>query len=94
MGDLMDPRQSLADPTVEVRRLWLDDQIAEKKWLVQRLRADAERILQGQLKKLQADIIMYEREITTLMNKKEALDKYGSQEVIDINITNKENTHG
>jgi len=89
MGDLVRTNQDMPDPTVEVRRLWLDDQIAEKKWLAARLKADAERILQGQLKKLQADIIMLDRKIVKLQSEKDLLDKYGSQEVIDINVLNK-----
>lgn len=73
-----------AEPTVEVHRLRLDEQIAEKKYQLKRTEAELERFMTGQIKRIQADMIMLEREITVLMAQKDKLDKFGTQDVIDV----------
>lgn len=74
-----------AQPTVEVHRLRLDEQIAEKKYQLARTKAELERFMNGQIKKIQADCIMLEREIAVLMAQKDKLDQFGTQEIIDVN---------
>ncbi len=72
------------DPTVEVHRLHLKEEIAEKKYQLARLKAELERFLNGQIAKMKASEIMLEREIAALLRKEEQLDRFGSQDVIDI----------
>lgn len=76
----------LAKPTVEVHRLWIDDQIAEKKYQLARLKADHDRFVEGHIKKMKAQAIMLERDIAALLVKQDNLDRFGSQEVIDIKV--------
>jgi len=84
MADTGVPSQDLAKPTVQVQRLWFDDQIAEKRYQLSRVKADVERFVQGTIKKMEADVIMLDREIAELMRKKDELEKFGSQEVIEL----------
>lgn len=88
MGDAQEPVTDLAKPTVEVHKLWVDEQIAEKKYQLARLKADYDKYVQGTMKKMEADRIMLERDIAALIIKKDRLDKFGSQEVIDIKTIN------
>ena len=71
-------------PNVEVMRLWLDQQIAEKEMRIKRLEADAEEILRAHTARIKADIIMLKREIGRLYDRKDQLEQYGNEEVIDI----------
>ncbi len=73
-----------AQPTVEVHRLRIDQQVAEKKYQLARTKADLERFMTGEIKRIQADMIMLEREIAILMVEKDKLDARGSQDIIDV----------
>ena len=74
-----------AGRTVEIERLYIEDQIAEKKHRSAVLKADGERIITGQLKKLEADIKVLDREVRVLEARKETLDQFGAQKVIELN---------
>jgi len=96
MGDLQVYRQrnDLSKPNVKVQKLWLEQQIAEKKARVQRLQTDAFEIMEGRLKSIQADIIMAERDVLALTQKLDDLElRYEGrdEEIIDIS---KENDNG
>ena len=71
-------------PNVEVRKLWCDQQIAEKEMRVKRLEADAEEIMRGQVSRIKADIIMLKRETAKLYELKDDLEKFRNDEVIDL----------
>lgn len=82
--------KDLARPTVEVHRLRYDQQIAEKKYQLKRLEAELQRFIEGEVKKMEADKIMLEREIVALMTQRDKLDKHGNNEVIDIKAITKQ----
>ena len=84
MADLPIPRRYAVEPNVEVRRLWVDQQIAEKETRVKRLEADAEEIMRAQISRIKADIIMLKREVGKLYELKDDLQKFGAEEVIDL----------
>jgi hypothetical protein len=84
MADLPIPRHQLTEPNVRIRRLWLEQQIQEKKNRAKRLRLDAEEILLVQTKRIEAAILVLEREAAHLEGKLDALDQFGAEEVIDI----------
>ena len=91
MGDTdIGPLTDLAKPTVEVHKLWADEQIAEKKYQLARLKADYDKYVEGTMKKMQATKIMLERDIAALIVKKDRLDSFGNQEVIDIKAIEKQ----
>ena len=87
MADLPVVRQHnyLAKPNVKVRKLWLEQQIAEKKARVMGLKRDAFEIMEGRLKGIQADIIMAEREIVKLSQDLDDFENLDEAEIIDIN---------
>ncbi|MHA2066717.1 MAG: hypothetical protein ACXABY_20285 [Candidatus Thorarchaeota archaeon] len=87
MADLPVPRQrnDLSKPPIKVHKLWLEQQIAEKKARVSRLKAAGEEILNGRLKSIEADIIMAERDVMALTQKLDELERRDDTEVIDIN---------
>jgi hypothetical protein len=92
MADLPVVKHYSVKPNVEVQILWTDQQIAEKETRVKRLEADAEEIMRAQISRIKADIIMLKREIAALYDRKDKLQTYGNQEVIDLKlIENKEN---
>jgi hypothetical protein len=77
------------NPTVEEHRLEYDEQLAEKEYQLERLESELKRFINGQVKKIERDKIRLKREIAELLRQKEALDKFGKQEVIDITaVTN------
>jgi hypothetical protein len=78
-------RNDLSKPTVKVEKLWLEQQIAEKKARVQRLQTDAMEIMEGRLKGIQADIIMAERDVLALTQQLDDLERRDDTEIIDIN---------
>jgi len=84
MADLPIPNRYTVEPNVEVRRLWVDQQIAEKEMRVKRLEADAEEIMRAQISRIKADIIMLKREVAKLYELKDDLQEYGSNEIIDM----------
>lgn len=71
-------------PNVEVLRLWTDQQIAEKETRIKRLEADMEEILRAHTAKIQANIIMLKREVAALYDKKDRLEAYQKQDVIEV----------
>ena len=84
MADLPVPKRYDVQPNVEVRKLWVDQQIAEKETRVKRLEADAEEIMRAQISRIKADIIMLKREVGKLYELKDDLSKFGDQEIIDM----------
>ena len=77
-------RNDLSKPTIKVQKLWMEQQIAEKKARVERLKIDAMEIMEGRLKGIQADIIMGERDIMELTQQLDELERRDDGEVIDI----------
>ena len=77
------------EPNVQVRKLWCEQQIAENECAVKRLEADAEEIIRGRLKKLQADILMTKRKIAELYKQRDNLDGFNNEDVIDVNLLTK-----
>jgi len=76
-------RNDLAKPTIKVEKLWLEQQIAEKKARVERLKIDAMEIMEGRLKGIQADIIMGERDIMELTHQHDELERRDDTETIE-----------
>ena len=87
MADLPVVRQrnDLSKPNVKVQKLWLEQQIAEKKARCERLKIDAMEIMEGRLKGIQADIIMAERDVLALTQKLDEFERRDDAEIIDIN---------
>ena len=83
MADLPVPKSYAVEPNVEVRKLWVDQQIAEKETRVKRLEADAEEIMRAQIARIKADILMLKREVGKLYELKDDLGRFGNEEVID-----------
>ena len=77
-------RNDLSKPTVKVEKLWLEQQIAEKKARVERLRIDAMEIMEGRLKGIQADIIMGERDVMQLTQQLDDLERRDDTEIIEV----------
>ena len=86
MADLRVVKHYDVQPNVEVQRLWTQQQIAEKEARIKRLEADAEEILRGQIARIQADIIMLKREAASLYQRMDELEKFGKEEVIDVQM--------
>ena len=76
-------RNDLSKPTVKVEKLWLEQQIAEKKARVERLKIDAMEIMEGRLKGIQADIIMGERDVMSLTQQLDDLERRDDTETIE-----------
>ena len=77
-------RNDLSKPTVRVQKLWLEQQIAEKKARVERLKIDAMEIMEGRLKGIQADIIMGERDVMELTHQLDELERRDDTETIEV----------
>jgi len=71
-------------PNVKVHRLWTEKQIAEVEMKIKRLEIEAEEIIRGKLKGIEAEIIMLKRKAALLYNKSDNLDKFGIEDVVDI----------
>lgn len=84
MADLPILKHYTVAPNVEVQRLWVDQQIAEKETRVKRLEADAEEIMRAQISRIKADILMLKRETAKLYELKDDLQRFGSQDIVDI----------
>ena len=84
MADIQTNKHYDVKPNVEVRKLWTDQQIAEKEMRIKRLEADAEEIIRGSVARIKADIIMLKREVAGLYNLKDDLEKFRNDEVIDL----------
>jgi len=83
MADLPVPKNYAVEPNVEVRKLWVDQQIAEKEMRIKRLEADAEEIVRGQVARIKADMLMLKREVGKLYELKDDLGRFGDHEVIN-----------
>jgi len=97
MSDIVVYRQrnDLAKPNVRVQKLWLEQQIAEKKARVQRLQTDAFEIMEGRLKGIQADIIMAERDVLALTQTLDDLERrYEGQDDAEVIDISKEKNNG
>ena len=69
MADVPIPReQFLVSPNADVEKLWIKAAIAEKEARVKRLAIDKEEIIQSQVLRLDATILMLKREIVELHN--------------------------
>jgi len=77
-------RNDLTKPNVKVLKLLLEQQIAEKKARVERLKTDAFEIMEGRIKGLQADIIMGERDIAKLIIDLDDLERHDDMEIIEV----------
>lgn len=71
-------------PNAKVHKLWTEQQIAEVETRIKRLEADAEEILRGKLKRIEAEIIMHKRKAVLLYNKLDKLEKFGNEDLIDV----------
>ena len=84
MGDLEVVQTYLVKPNVKVQKLRIEQQIAEKQARVQTLTTQAMLIVQGQLKKIEADKIMAEREVMALTKQLDDFERRDDAEIIDV----------
>ena len=75
------------EPNVKVRKLWTEQQIAETECKIKRLEADAEEIIRGRLKSIEAEVLMLKRKAVMLYETLDNLEKFGSEEVVEIEGT-------
>jgi len=87
MGDIgrSDGVQPVAN--VKVHRLWTEQQIAECEMKIKGLENQAEGIIRGQLKGIEASILMEKRKAVLLYNKLDNLEKFGTEDVVNIEGT-------
>lgn len=71
-------------PTVEETRLELDEQLAEKEYQLERLDSELKRFINGHVKKIERDKIRLKREIAEILRRRDMMDKYGKQDIIDV----------
>ena len=81
-GDGVNP-----EANVKVHKLWTEQQIAESEVKIKRLEADAEELIKGRLKSIEAAILMEKRKAVMLYNKLDNLEKFGTEEVVEIKGT-------
>jgi len=75
MADLPTPReQYLVKPDTEVVKKWAKAEIASKEAQMKRLEADKDEIINGQVLRLEAKIMMLKKEITKLRHELDNLD--------------------
>ena len=74
MADLGSNRNWIVEPNEEIKKKWLSCQIQERKSQVVRLKQDIEDLKQGQIVKLEATIMMLDKEIAKLLNELNAID--------------------
>lgn len=84
MADIGVPAVYIVKPNVKVTKLRLEQQIAEKTARVQTLQTQAQLIIQGKLKEIEADKIMAEREVMALTKQLDDLDRRDDSEIIDV----------
>lgn len=70
MGDLPIPRGWLVEPDIEVKIKWCDVQIQEKKSRIVRHRQDIEDLIKGRIIEFEANIMMLEKEVYDLEQKR------------------------
>ena len=75
------------EANVRVHKLWTEQQIAETEARIKRLEADAEELVKGRLKTLEAEVIMLKRKAAMLYDKYDKLEAFGNEEVIDVRGT-------
>lgn len=75
MADIQNSRNWLVEPNQEIKDMWIKCQIQERKSQITRLKQDIEDLKNGQILKLEATILMLEKEV----------EKLKSQVIIDIN---------
>ncbi len=73
MADLPVKQQFLASPNLEVEKMWIDVQIQERRSRIIKTRQDIEDLIKAHKVKLEAQIIMLEKEIAFLEEKKATL---------------------
>lgn len=74
MADLGNSRNWLVSPTEDIKKKWILCQIQERKSQVVRLRQDIEDLQKGQIVKLEATIMMLEKEINKLNDELNCID--------------------
>lgn len=74
MADLGSNRNWLVNPNDEVKKKWISCQIQERKSQIVRLTQDIEDLREGQIVKLEATIIMLNKEVTQLNAELNAID--------------------
>lgn len=74
MGDIGSKRQWLVDEGTEVKKKWLLCEVQSRKSQISRLNQDIEDLKKGQIVKLEATIMMLEKELKNLIEKLEAID--------------------
>ena len=79
MSDIKQQQRFLVPETNEVKKKWLECSIQEKKSQIQRLKQDIEDLQRGQIVKLEATILMLQKELNHLQERYNIIDK-----VIDI----------
>ena len=84
MADLDIPGGINPEPNVRVHKLWTEQQIAETEAKIKKLEADAELIIRGHLKRIEAEVIMLKRKAGMLYGKLDKLEKFGNEDVIDV----------
>jgi len=72
---------------VKVHRLWTEQQIAETECKIKGLENQAEGIIRGQLKGIEAQILMEKRKAVLLYEKLDKLEQFGTEDVVNINGT-------
>jgi len=84
MADMKSPGDVTPEPNVKVHKLWTEQQIAETEKRIKNLEADAEAIIRGQLKGIEAEIIQLKRKSAVLYQKLDNLEKFGLEEIVEI----------
>jgi len=84
------PYSEKVEPTVQIHKLRLEDEIAEKKYQLGRIELELQKYINGTIKKMESEKLTLEREIAALLQKYDKLDKFGSQDVIDITNLSKQ----
>lgn len=74
-------------PNVKILKLWTEQQIAEREKKIKHLEANAEEIIRGQLKGIEAEILNLKREVQALMIKFDNLEQFGTEEIVEIEGT-------
>jgi len=73
MADIGVSQQFLVSTDLEVEQKWVDVQIQERKSRVVKMRQDIEDLVKGMKVKLEAQIMMLEKEIRFLQEKRETI---------------------
>jgi hypothetical protein len=73
MADIGSPQNWLVSKDVEVEKMWISVQIQEKKSRIVKTKQDIEDLMKGMKLKLEAQIIMLDKEILYLQQKRDSL---------------------